>query len=80
MELRVSNRQKKKGEHMEETKNLKFKGYLVEHGIKQSDIADLLELDLSNVNLKINGKQPWTLAQIKEICLKYNISANEYFF
>lgn len=65
---------------MEETKNLKFKGYMAEHEIKQSDIAELLGLDISNVNLKINGNQPWTLPQVKEICLKYGISANEYFF
>ena len=65
---------------MESTRNLKFKGYMAEHGIKQVDIAELLDLDISNVNLKVNGKQPWTLPQIKEICLKYDISANDYFF
>jgi len=65
---------------MEESKNLKFKGYMAEHNIKQTDIAELLGLDLSNVNLKINGKQPWTLLQVKQICLKFNISANDYFF
>ena len=65
---------------MEEAKNLKFKGYMAENGIKQSEIAELLELDISNVNLKINGNQPWTLAQVKAICEKYDISANEYFF
>lgn len=64
---------------MEETKNLKFKGYMAEHGIKQSDIAELLNLNASNTNLKINGNQPWTLPQIKTICLKYGISADEYF-
>lgn len=65
---------------MEEPKNLKFKGYMAENGIKQSDIAELLGIDISNANLKINGNQPWTLLQVKEICLKYGISANEYFF
>ncbi len=64
---------------MEEIKNLKFKGYMAEHGIKQIDIAKLLDLDISNVNLKINGNQPWTLPQVKTICLKYGISADEYF-
>ena len=65
---------------MTDTKNLKFKGYMAENGIKQSDIAKLLNIDISNVNLKVNGKSPWTLAQVKEICLKYKISADEYFF
>ena len=65
---------------MEDNAILRFKGYMVEHKIKQSDIAELLGLDISNVNLKINGKQPWTLPQVKAICLKYGISADEYFF
>lgn len=65
---------------MDDTKNLKFKGYIAENNIKQGDIAELLDLDISNVNLKINGKKPWTLPQVKTICLHYGISADEYFF
>lgn len=65
---------------MTDEKNLKFKGYMAENGIKQIEIAELLGLDVSNVNLKVNGNQPWTLPQVKKICEKYEISANEYFF
>lgn len=64
---------------MESKKNLKFKGFMAENGIKQAEIAELLGVDISNVNLKINGKQDWTLAQVRTICEKYKISANEYF-
>lgn len=56
--------------------NLKFKAWLVEHGIKQSDLAELLELDLSNVNEKVNGKQEFTMQQVKTICAKYGLSAD----
>jgi len=57
-------------------KSLKFKGWLVEHGIKQSEIADLLGIDIGNVNEKINGKQNFTFPQIKAICEKYGLSAD----
>lgn len=60
--------------------NLKFKGFLAERGIKQTELAELLSLDVSNVNLKVNGKQPWTLEQVRIICERYQISADEYFF
>ena len=62
-----------------EDKTLKFKAFLVERGIKQSEIAELLNINLTNVNEKLNGKQPFTLEQIKTICGKYDLSADEYF-
>ena len=58
---------------------LKFKGYCAENGIKQKEIAELLGIDKSNVNLKMNGKQPFTLEQVKTICKHYGISADIYF-
>ena len=58
---------------------LKFKGYCAEHNIKQKDIADALKITRQNVNRKINGKEPFTLEQVKTLCKKYGISADEYF-
>lgn len=60
-------------------KVLKFKGYCVEHGIKQAEIAEILGIDISNANRKINGAQDFTLAQVKTLCEHYGISADEYF-
>lgn len=60
-------------------KPLKFKGYCAEHGIKQSEIAQLLNITIGNANEKLNGKQNFTLEQIKTLCLEYQISADEYF-
>lgn len=58
---------------------LKFKGYCASHGIKQSDISEILGISISNVNEKMNGKQPFTLSQVKILCEHYSISADEYF-
>lgn len=56
--------------------SLKFKAWLVEHGIKQSEVAELLGIDLSNVNEKVNGKQEFTMQQVKTICATYGLSAD----
>lgn len=57
----------------------KFKAYCVEHDIKQKEIAELLDINISNVNNKLNGKEPFTLAQVKLLCEHFQISADEYF-
>lgn len=54
----------------------KFKGWCAAHNVKAKDIADLLGITYNNVNEKINGKQNFTLPQIKIICEKYDISAD----
>lgn len=59
-----------------DSKKLKFKGWLAENGIKQKEIAELLGIDISNANEKINGKQEFTVPQIRLICQKYNVSAD----
>lgn len=63
----------------EEMLMLKFKVYCVEHNIKQKELADLLGITVSNVNLKLNGKEQFTLDQVRTICTHYKISADEYF-
>lgn len=57
----------------------KFKGWLVEHRIKQSEVAEVLGIAESNLNLKLNGKQDISIEQVRTICQTYNISADEYF-
>ena len=58
---------------------LKFKGYCVENGIKQAEIADLLHITGSRANRKLNGREPFTLEQVKILCKTYAISADIYF-
>lgn len=57
----------------------RFKGYMAEHDISQKELADLLGITQENVNAKVNGRQEFTLAQVKIICQKYGISADNYF-
>ena len=57
----------------------KFKGWLVEHKSKQSDLAELLGITQENVNAKLNGRQEFTLSQVKKICETYSISADDFF-
>lgn len=54
----------------------KFKGWCAAHGVKVKDIADLLDIHVNNASEKINGKQNFTLPQIKTICETYGISAD----
>ena len=59
---------------------LKFKAYCVSHKIKQTEIAEVLGIALPNVNEKLNGKQQFTIKQIKTLCEHYGIIADDYFF
>lgn len=54
-----------------------FKDYCKQNGIKQAELCDLL--NLKSVSGKLNGRQPFTLQQIKTICKHYHISADDYF-
>lgn len=58
---------------------LKFKGYCAENKIKQSEIADILKITVQSVNRKLNGREPFTLEQVKTLCEHFSISADEYF-
>ena len=58
---------------------LKFKGYCAERNIRQKEIAKILNLSMVRVNRKINGKEPFTLPQVKILCKHFGISADEYF-
>lgn len=66
-----------KGGNMEP---LKFKGYCAEHNIRLAELAEVLKIkNIQNISEKLNGKKPWTLDQVKTLCNKYKISADEYF-
>lgn len=55
---------------------LRFKAWMAENRVKQKDIAELLGISVQATFLKVNGKMDFTLAQIKKICAKYDISAD----
>jgi DNA-binding XRE family transcriptional regulator len=56
--------------------HLKFKGYLVENKIRQTEIAKLLQLSPVTVNQKINGSLCFTFPEVELICDTYGISPN----
>lgn len=59
----------------------KLKGLLVERGIKQTEIANLLNLNRSRFNRIINGQgRELKTSEVSMICRHLNISADEYFF
>lgn len=57
----------------------RFKGYMALHDIKQAEIAKLLGIEVQNVNAKVNGRQEFTLEQIRILCQHYGISADDFF-
>ena len=57
-------------------KNGAFKGWCAAHGVRQREIADLLGICIQSANNKMNGKQEFTLPQIRTICEHYNLSAD----
>lgn len=59
----------------------KFKAYLVEKGIRQKEVADIMQISLYRFNSKINrNNADFTPDEIRLLCQKYDLDANEYFF
>lgn len=46
---------------------MKFKGFMVEHGLKYTDIANLLELSTYSITCKINGATDFTAGELREL-------------
>ncbi|MBR2555138.1 MAG: helix-turn-helix transcriptional regulator [Aeriscardovia sp.] len=61
---------------MENTLN--FKGWAVSRGIKQKDIALILNVSLQTVNNKMNGRKDFTLEDIKKLNAAYGVSADVF--
>ncbi|MGD6894322.1 helix-turn-helix domain-containing protein [Bacillus infantis] len=58
----------------------KFKAFLVENRINQREVADLLGKSISALNQNLNGTGgDFSLEDLRVICNKFNISADDYF-
>lgn len=58
----------------------KLKGYLVEKNISQQEVAELLEINRSTLNSKLNrNKADFTIDEVRKISIKYNLDLNEFF-
>lgn len=59
----------------------KFKGLLVERGIRQAEIAELLGMKRERFNLIINGQgRDFKVSEVRTICEHLDISPEVYFF
>lgn len=58
----------------------KFKAFLEEVGVKQSELARLLEKSPSALNQNLNGTGgDFSISEIRKICIYFGISADDYF-
>ena len=57
----------------------KVKGYLVEHGIKQKDVAKLLGMTVTTVNNKLNGIGDFSMEQVRIMCNTLGIESELFF-
>ena len=53
-----------------------FKAYMLAHNIRQKEVADLLGISITSVNQKLNGRQDFSLAQVRVLCETYGVSAD----
>lgn len=56
-----------------------FYAELVRRGWTQKDLAKFLGLTNANVNMKLRGKQGWTIKQIKDVLKEFDTTF-EYLF
>ena len=54
----------------------KFKAWMAYNRIRQKDLRALLGLSATSINKKVNGKEDFTLPQIRTICNAYHVSAD----
>lgn len=58
----------------------KFKAFLEEVGVRQSELAGFLNKTPSALNQNLNGTGgDFSLSEVRMICEKFNISADDFF-
>ncbi|QNR08269.1 helix-turn-helix transcriptional regulator [Macrococcoides canis] len=61
--------------------NLKLKKYMLEHDIKQKELADVLGITQSLFSQKINeNRSTFSLEEVRVICAHLDLNMHEYFF
>lgn len=58
----------------------KLKGIMVERRITQQELAEILEISVSTLNFKINGKSDFTIIEAKKIAKFLKKRAEDIFF
>lgn len=58
----------------------KLKGFLVEHGIKQDNLARDLGINRVTLSKKLNqNNADFSLEEVRYICSTYELDANQFF-
>ena len=57
----------------------RLKGLMVENTITQQDLAKVLDISISTLNFKINGKSDFTIMEAKKVSRILNKSMEEIF-
>lgn len=58
---------------------MRFYDYCKENNIHNADISKVLNISIENAKELMQGNRDFTLSQVKELCLEYGLSADEYF-
>lgn len=67
---------------MSNTRNgyMKLKAFLAENGIKQKEVAEMLDITQTSFSCKINRNgQDFTMDEVRKLCNEYNLDPNEIF-
>ncbi|MCS6110986.1 helix-turn-helix domain-containing protein [Clostridium botulinum] len=57
----------------------RLKGLMVENTITQQDLAKILDISISTLNFKINGKSDFTIMEAKKVSKILNKSIEDIF-
>ena len=58
----------------------KLKGLMTEKGVTQLQLADLLDISVSTLNFKLNGKSDFTITEAKKVSKFFKKDMKEIFY
>lgn len=65
---------------MDKVKYVELKKFMLERNIKQQEMSDILGIDRTTFNSKLNAKDSeFTLREMRILCKKYELDANKFF-
>ena len=64
---------------MEKAKYPNIRKEMADRGETLKDLESILNLDKSNIGLRIRGKKEWTITEIEKLCNYFNKNYNELF-
>jgi len=65
--------QKKKNKRLKHAPHLQVKGFFVANGIRQHEVAEMLNISPVTLNQKLNGYLHFSFGEVEKICRKYGV-------